>query len=138
MEINDLTHVVIGCAYKVHQVLGFGFRESIYENALHIELSNQGIVALQQERVNVFYDGRIVGVYRPDLWLPDRLIIEIKSMQKLAKEHEIQLVNYLTATNVDDGLLINFGASVEVRRKFRIYTPTKGLRNSLADGSKSL
>ena len=131
MEINDLTHKVIGCSFKVHNVLGFGFLEKVYENALRIELDKLGLRALQQEKINVWYDGQLVGDYSPDLWLPDQLIIEVKSVQNLAKEHEVQLINYLAATKINDGLLINFGQTVEVKRKFREYRPKGSLLDSL-------
>lgn len=85
MEINDLTHTIIGGAYKVHNVLGFGFLERVYENALRIELEKLGIRVLQKQELNVWYDNQIVGDYVPDLWLPEKLIIEVKSVQNLAK-----------------------------------------------------
>jgi GxxExxY protein len=135
MQINDLTHTVIGCAYKVHSVLGFGFLESVYENALRIELNKLGIRVLQQEKLDVWYENQIVGDYVPDLWLPEKLIIEVKSVQNLAKEHEVKLIHYLTATKIDDGLLINFGPSVQVKRKFREYKPKGSLMSSLLDES---
>jgi len=121
MEINVLTHKVIGCAYKVHNTLGFGFLEKVYENALRFELNKQGIHVRQQPKLPVFYDGKQVGLYFPDLWIDDRLIIEIKAAVGLAIEHELKLIHYLAATGVDSGLLINFGTSVQVRRKFREY-----------------
>jgi GxxExxY protein len=133
MEINDLTHTVIGCAYKVHNVLGFGFLERIYENALRIELEKLGMRVMQQEELNVWYEGQIVGEYVPDLWLPDKLIIEVKSLQNLAKEHEVKLVHYLAATKINDGLLINFGQSVQVKRKFREYRPKGSLLESILE-----
>jgi GxxExxY protein len=121
MDVNYLTRRVIGFAFKIHNTLGFGFLESVYENALKIELGQIGITALQQEDLDVFYEGQRVGHFTPDLWIQDQLIIEVKSVQTLSKAHEVQLVNYLTATGIDNGLLINFGPSVEVKRKFREY-----------------
>ena len=121
MEINVLTHKVIGCAYKVHNTLGFGFLEKVYENALRLELTKQGIRVLQQPKLPVFYEGQRVGLYFPDLWIDDRLIIEIKAAVGLAMEHELKLIHYLAATGVNDGLLINFGTTVQIRRKFRDY-----------------
>lgn len=121
MEINDLTGAVIGCAYKVHNVLGPGFLEKVYENALRLELDKLHIDAQQQKELLVWYEGISVGVYYPDLWIDQQLIIEIKAVQNLAKEHEVKLVHYLTATGIDNGLLINFGSSVQVKRKFREY-----------------
>src|SRR5262245_21005640 len=131
MEINDLTHTIIGCAYKVHNVLGFGFIEKCYENALKIEMDKLGILALQQEKIDVWYEDKIVGFFVPDLWLPEKLIIEVKSVQNVAKEHEVMLVHYLTATKTNDGLLINFGPSVQVKRKFREYKPKGSAIDSL-------
>jgi len=125
MEINKLTHTIIGCAYKVHNVLGSGFLEKIYENALKIELSKQDIDARQQQELRVWYEGYNVGTYYPDLWIDGKLIIEVKAVHNLVKQHELQLVHYLNATHIDDGLLINFGASVQVKRKFREYTPNQ-------------
>jgi GxxExxY protein len=123
MDVNYLTRRVIGFAFKIHNTMGFGFLESVYENALKIELGQIGITALQQEDLDVFYGGQRVGHFTPDLWIRDTLIIEVKSVQTLSRAHEVQLVNYLTATRIDNGLLINFGPSVEVKRKFREYKP---------------
>ncbi len=127
MEINDLTHSIIGCAYKVHNVLGAGFLEKVYENALKIELDKLGIDARQQDELPVWYEGHTVGIYYPDLWIDKQLIIEVKAVQNLAKEHELKLVHYLAATRIDNGLLINFGSSVQVKRKFREYKPKDSL-----------
>ena len=121
MEINVLTHKVIGCAYKVHNTLGFGFLEKVYENALRVELNKQGIYVRQQPKLPVFYDGNQVGLYFPDLWIDGRLIIEIKAATGLSIEHELKLIHYLAATGIDNGLLINFGTTVQVRRKFRDF-----------------
>jgi len=130
MNVNNLTHRIIGFAFKIHNTLGAGFIESVYENALKLELNKIGISALQQEELDVFYEGQVVGHFKPDLWIPKILIIEVKALQALSKAHEVQLVNYLTATHIDDGLLINFGSSVEVQRKFREFKP-KSLRATL-------
>ena len=119
MNINDLTYKVIGGAYKVHNVLGPGFLERVYQNALILELNKLGIHARQQVKLPVFYEGQQVGLYFPDLWIENHLIIEIKAILTLAPEHEMQLIHYLTATGIDDGLLINFGASVQIKRKYR-------------------
>ena len=121
MEINDLTHTVIGCAYKVHNILGPGFLEKVYERALKLELDKLGIDVQQQGKLPVWYQGQSVGIFFPDLWIDKQLIIEIKAVQNLILEHETQLIHYLTATGVETGLLINFGSSVQVRRKFRDY-----------------
>ena len=107
----------------------------VYENAMRIELQKLGINAKPKEALAVLYDGHIVGEYYPDIWVEGRLIIEVKANQTLVKENEVQLVHYLTATGVDDGLLINFGPSVQIRRKFREYKPKgSASRNPLFQG----
>jgi GxxExxY protein len=121
MNINDLTYKVIGCAYKVHNTLGPGFLEKVYENALIIELRKLGIYARQQVKLPVLYEGQQVGLYFPDLWIEEKLIIEIKAIRTLAPEHEMKLIHYLAATGIDNGLLINFGDTVQIKRKFREY-----------------
>ncbi len=131
MTDDELTQLIIGCAYKVHNTLGPGFLEKIYENALRIELENAGICVRQQQPIKVCYEGRVVGDYFADLCVEENLIIEIKAVQTLVKEHETQLVHYLTATGVNHGLLINFGPSVQVKRKFREYKPKGSLLNSI-------
>lgn len=123
MDINDLTGEIIGFAYKIHNTLGFGFLESVYENALVLELNRIGVMVMQQDELDVWYEDTRVGHFYPDLWIRDTLVIEVKAVQTLNKAHEVQLVNYLTATRIDNGLLINFGPSVEVRRKFREFKP---------------
>jgi GxxExxY protein len=127
MKDDDLTHQIIGCAYKVHNTLGPGFLEKVYENSLRIELEKLGFKVKQQEPINVTYDGQVVGEYYADLWVDDRVVIELKAAQTLVTRHEVQLVNYLAATGIDCGLLLNFGASVEVKRKFREYKPSATL-----------
>jgi len=121
MNIDQLTEHIIACAYQVHNVLGPGFLEKVYENALRIELEEQGLAVGQQTPIPVYYRDRIVGDFAADLIVEQQVIIELKALRALAKEHEVQLVNYLQATGMDNGLLINFGPSVEVKRKFRTW-----------------
>jgi GxxExxY protein len=128
---EDLTKKIISCAYKVHNTLGPGFLEKVYENALRIELEKLGIKVQQQEPIKVEYEGHVVGEYYADLWVDERVVVELKAAQTLVREHEVQLVNYLTATRIDLGLLLNFGPSVQVRRKFRNYKPRGSLLNSV-------
>jgi GxxExxY protein len=132
MDINDLTHKVIGCAFKVHNVLGSGFLEKVYENALKIELDKAGIDARQQDRLPVMYKGQTVGVFYPDLWIDKQLIVEIKAVQQLIIEYEIKLVHYLAATGIDNGLLINFSSTVQVKRKFREYRSAENIKHQAA------
>ena len=121
MQDEALTKQIIGCAYRVHNTLGAGFLEKVYENALGIELRQQGLAVEQQAPIQVYYASQIVGDYYADLLVENRVIVELKAIRALDKEHEVQLVNYLTATGVDTGLLLNFGPSVQVKRKFREY-----------------
>jgi GxxExxY protein len=100
----------------------------VYENALRIELVKLGLEVKQQEPIKVYYEGQVVGDYYADLWVENQVIVELKAVQMLSKEHEVQLVNYLAATGIDTGLLLNFGPSVQVKRKFREYKPGSALR----------
>jgi GxxExxY protein len=126
MEFNDRTDVIIGCAYKVHNTLGGGYLEKVYENALKIELEKQAFKVEQQFPIPVFYEGVNIGDFYADLLVDSTIIIGLKAVEALHARHEAQLVNYLTATQIDDGLLINFGSSsVQIKRKYRVYTKSK-------------
>ncbi len=122
MQNKLLTKTIIGCAFKVHNTLGAGYLEKVYENALRIELVKQELEVKQQEPIKVYYEEEIVGDFIADLWIENKVIVELKAVQTLNKAHEVQLVNYLTATGVDIGLLINFGSSAQIKRKHRTYT----------------
>ncbi len=120
MQHQDVTEKIIGCAYRVYNALGFGFLESVYENALLIELGKTDLEVEQQAPITVTYDDTIVGEFMADLVVEDCVIVELKSVRQLVKAHEAQLVNYLVATGNPVGLLINFGEKgVDVRRKVR-------------------
>jgi GxxExxY protein len=121
MENEQLTQAIIGSAFKVHNTLGVGFLEKVYENALCIELAKQALHISQQSPITVYYEGEPVGEYFADILVENKVIVELKAVRELHKEHEVQLVNYLTATGINVGLLINFGPSVQVKRKFRQY-----------------
>jgi GxxExxY protein len=126
MKDEALTRSVIGCAFKVHNTLGSGFLEKVYQSALCIELRKLGLQVVEHEPIKVVYEGQIVGEYYADLLVEGRVIVEIKAVEDLVRAHEVQLVNYLSATGIDVGLLINFGPSVRVRRKYRDYVrPTQ-------------
>jgi GxxExxY protein len=117
----DLCGQVIGAAMKVHSILGPGFLESVYQNALVWELQKSGFKVDAQRSITVHYDGQVVGVFTADLLVNDSLMLELKANQLVAKAHEVQLVNYLVATGIDEGLLLNFGAErLEYKRKFRL------------------
>jgi GxxExxY protein len=123
MEDEELTKKVIGCAFKVHNSLGSGFLEKVYENALRIELSGARLRVEQQIPIQVYYQGEVIGDFVSDLLVEKRLVVELKAIEKLTKLHEAQLVNYLTATGLDIGLLINFGKSVQIKRKYKNFKP---------------
>lgn len=121
---DQLTHAIIGAAYQVHQVLGAGFLEKVYENALVIELRKRGLDVRPQFPIPVYYDGIQVGDFYADLMVEGEIIVELKAVESISKAHQTQLVNYLQGIGFDIGLLINFGKSVEVKRKYRIYKRT--------------
>jgi GxxExxY protein len=120
MEHEEVTHKVIGAAYKVFNQLGFGFLESVYQKAMILELTKRDLKVESEKPLKVFYDDQVVGEFFVDLFIDKAVIVELKSVQRLAKEHEVQLVNYLNGLKKEIGLLINFGPSgVEVKRKYR-------------------
>ena len=120
MEFEELTHKIIGCAYKVFNQLGFGFLESVYKKAMIIELMKDSVKVEAEKQLTVYYDNQIVGDFYVDPFIENEIIVELKSVKNLSKEHEVQLVNYLNGLRKDIGLLINFEPSgVEVRRKYR-------------------
>jgi len=123
MDVSDreLSKKIIACAYNVHNALGPGFLEKVYENAMVIEMEGQALKFRRQVPLKVRYRDQVVGQYFADLLVENLIICELKAVEALSRNHEVQLVNYLVATGIDTGLLINFGQSVTVRRKFRIY-----------------
>jgi GxxExxY protein len=120
---DDLTKKIIASAYEVHNTLGAGFLEKVYENAMMIELKKSGLQAQQQFNIPVYYKDSLVGDYYADIIVEKQVILELKAIENLAKIHEVQLVNYLQGTGIEIGLLINFGNSVEVKRKYKDYKP---------------
>ena len=122
MDIDDLCYDVIGAAMRVHKFFGEGYLEEVYKNALMVELQELGLEAESEVAIPVDYHGVRVGDYRADIIVEKRLIIELKAVCALNKRHESQLVNYLVATGIDDGMLFNFGASsLEYKHKYRKY-----------------
>ncbi len=116
-EINLITEKIIGCAYKIMNELGCGFLEKVYENALAHEISKCGLKVEQQKQIKVFYDNLEIGIYEPDLFVENLVIVELKTVRELEDVHKAQCLNYLKATNLKICLLINFGnPRVEVKR----------------------
>ena len=120
MEYSELTKKIIKCAYTVYNKMGFGFLESVYEKCMLIELNKAGLLTESQKPLKVYYDDKIVGEFIADIIVNDTIILELKSVSRLVKAHEVQLVNYLVATGKPIGLLLNFGERrVEVKRKVK-------------------
>ena len=114
---SELTEKIINIFYRVYNKLGYGFLEKVYENAMMIELKKEGILAIAQVPIKVLYDNEIIGEYYADILVDDKVIVEIKAARQLAEEHEAQLLNYLKATEIEVGLLLNFGFKPEIKRK---------------------
>lgn len=114
---KELTDRIIACFYKVYTNLGYGFLEKVYENAMLIELNKNGLKAISQYPIKVNYNGVSVGEYFADIIVEDKVIIELKASANLVPENILQLQNYLKATNIEVGLLLNFGKKPEIRRK---------------------
>jgi GxxExxY protein len=121
MKHQRLSENIIGAAYVVHKELGCGFIEKVYKNALAIQLEEAGLRCACEVPLRVLYHGRTVGEYYADIVVENEIIVEAKAVSNLAAIHEVQLVNYLRATGLTVGLLINFGRSVEVKR--RVFDP---------------
>jgi|SRR5690554_6777175 len=112
-----LTDKIIKAFYKVYNTLGYGFLEKVYEKAMFIELKRMGLFVQKQWRVKVYYEKEEVGDYFADLIVEEKVIIELKATESLCVEHEYQLINYLKATEIEVGLLFNFGKKPEFKRK---------------------
>ncbi|HYN44454.1 MAG TPA: GxxExxY protein [Candidatus Limnocylindrales bacterium] len=113
---SEITDKIINSFYKVYNVLGYGFLEKIYENALVIELESAGFVVLQQQNIKVYYENQVVGDYFADIIVNDLVILEIKAAEGLRDENKAHLINYLKATNKQVGLLFNFGKKSDFKR----------------------
>ena len=119
---DQLITEIIECAKRIRRQLGPGFLEKVYKNAMVVELRKLKLNYEAEKQIQVLYDGVVVGDYRTDLIVEGKLILELKATQDLSIANEVQLVNYLTSTQIYDGLLINFGADkLQFKRKYRIY-----------------
>ena len=119
----ELSQKIIAAAHNVHNELGQGFLEKVYKNALAIELQEEGVDCTLEVPMSVKYHGSVVGEYAADMIVDNRIIVEIKAVSEINPAHEVQLVNYLKATGVQVGLLINFGRSVQVKRRVFGFGP---------------
>ena len=113
---KEITDIILRSFYEVYNELGGGFLESVYENALYIVLTGYGLSVERQKDISVFFRGNIVGVFKADLIINEKVIVELKAVRALDPAHEAQLINYLKATNIEVGLLLNFGRKPEFKR----------------------
>ena len=120
---KNITDIILKSYYKVFNNLGYGFLEKVYENALFYELKKQSLVCEKQKPIKVYYDEIQVGEYYADIIVNECIIIELKAAESLAEEHEFQLINYLKATDIEVGLVLNFGKNPQFKRK--IFTNNK-------------
>jgi GxxExxY protein len=114
---EEITSEIIAAFYAVYNTLGYGFLEKVYENALIFELQKRGLNVKQQMPIQVYYEGQVVGEYFSDLLVQDRVILELKVADEMINAHQAQLLNYLKATNLEVGLVLNFGPKPEFKRK---------------------
>lgn len=117
MKHEELTEKIIQAFYKVYNTLGYGFLERVYLNALYIELISLGFKVEKEKKILVYYFGNVVGDYQADLIVNDVIAVELKAIETLVEENEHQLINYLKATNIEVGLLLNFGKKPQIKRK---------------------
>ena len=116
-KYSDITSKVMKAFFKVYNSLGFGFLERVYENAMFIELNNMGLNVEKQKRLVVYYENQQIGNYFADFLIEEKVIIELKAVERLVEEHELQIINYLRATDLEVGLILNFGKKPEFKRK---------------------
>lgn len=114
---KDLTEKVISCFHKVYNTLGYGFLEKVYEVSLYHKLKRIGTGCARQKKIDVFYKDKLVGEYFADLLVEDKMILELKAAESICEEHELQLINYLRATDIEVGLLLNFGKKPQIKRE---------------------
>ncbi len=117
MKYEDITEKIIKAFYTVYNTLGYGFLEKVYERAIMIELKKLGLNCMSQVQIKVFYANQIIGDYVADIIVENKILVELKAIQHLSKQDEAQLLNYLTATKYEVGLLFNFGKEPEFKRK---------------------
>lgn len=114
---SDITDKIIKAFYNVYNQLGYGFLEKVYEHAMMIELAKLGLSSVNQFPIKVYYDQQSIGDYYADILIENLVIVELKAAENLCPEHECQLINYLKATELEVGLLLNFGKEPQFKRK---------------------
>ena len=126
LKHEQITKSVIGCAFDVINELGAGFLESVYENALLLALRQKGLSAISQHTVKVMFRGECVGDFYADLFVEEKVIVELKAVKAIAPEHQAQIINYLNATGIEVGLLINFG---NPKLEYKRFTRSKDFKH---------
>jgi len=114
---KELTDIIISCFYQVYNDLGYGFLERVYQNALYYVLIDKGLECEPEKPIKVYHNGRVVGDYRSDLLVENKVLLELKASEELNPANEKQLINYLKATDIEVGLLLNFGKHPKFKRK---------------------
>ena len=125
MEIKHkgITDRIIRAFYNVYNTLGYGFLEKVYENSMLLELTEMGLSVQKQYPIDVYYKEKLVGSYFADLSVEEKVIVELKAAEVICEEHEFQLINYLKATDIEIGLLLNFGKEPQFKRKIFTNNP---------------
>ena len=124
MKYGDITHKIIGCAMKVHSTLGNGFQEVIYQRALAIEMTKQGLTFVREMEMEIFYEGQSIGIRRVDFFVEKVIMVELRAVIQIEDVHLAQAMNYCQAYHLPIGLLINFGAkSLEYKRVYNLNHP---------------
>ena len=130
MNVNEITHQIIGCAMQVHSVLGNGFQEVIYQRALALEMNHQGLSFDREKEMPIFYRNEQIGTRRADFFVENAVMVELKAIEKIGDVHKAQAINYLEAYNIADGLLINFGGlSLDFKRVYNKKLITPGIEH---------
>lgn len=128
---KSVTKKIIGAFYDVYNALGYGFLEKVYENALKRKIEKMGLSVVQQAPITVYFEGECVGEYFADLLVADCVILELKTVEKLKPIHKAQLINYLKATEIEVGLLLNFGPTPEFERQILTNDRKKNHKKSV-------
>jgi len=141
MDVNQITHRIIGCAMEVHNIIGCDFQEVIYQRALAIEMGKSGLSFQQEKEMYIYYKGENIGGRRVDFFVENMVMLELKALEKIEDIHKNQAINYLEVYNIADGLLINFGArSLEFKRLYnkKLIMPTGNSLDNIKSSSKSI
>lgn len=119
---QNITDKIIKCFYEVYNTLGYGFLEKVYEVSLFEELKINGLYSERQKKIEVYYKEKLVGEYYADIFVENKIILELKAAESICEEHEYQLINYLKATKIELGLLLNFGKNQKLKEKYLLIS----------------